>query len=307
MKTSLRIVSIGMAACCLTWPALAEVQRIAADGTSFRADIETLYQAGRPTGTAIRLTRQRAQGGKELSFVPGTDDAAIERDPAMEVDPSSGRPVLVWSRNDGPGFNLYISRYDGTWSAPRLLVRLDGDDIQPQVRVDPRYLHVSWRQEYLGLVTYWRASFLATTLEPAFGPERIPTDDLGPFAAEDPIVDAADASAQNRYFCGSVLTKAGDPGRAYLWGVRDEPVPINYRKGFVLPVEVRGVVNSDVGFIGGRFTYWLTTSDSKLYYATLTSGRWSDFRVVELNAQTSLAEARLLLTELNARLVGGGR
>jgi hypothetical protein len=38
-------------------------------------------------------------------------------------------------------------------------------------------VHISWRQEYLGLVTYWRASFLATTLAPAFGPERVPTDD----------------------------------------------------------------------------------------------------------------------------------
>jgi hypothetical protein len=283
-------------------PAYADQQRVVADGTVFRADIEA-----RSTGTAVRITRQKPAGGKDLSYVPGTDDTAVERDLALEVDPNTGRPALVWARSDGSGFNIYLSRYDGTWSTPRLLARLDGDDIQPQIRIDRRYVHISWRQEYLGLVTYWRASFLATTLAPAFGPERVPTDDAGPFSAEDDQSETLSLTSGSVYFCGNVFNKVGEAGRAFIWGVRDEPVPINYRQGFLLPMAVRSVVSSDVAYLGNQFTFWLTTPDSKLFYTTLTAGRWTEFRVIELTSQIPASEARWLITELNQRLASGGR
>jgi hypothetical protein len=287
-------------------PARAEVQRLACDGTVYRVEVDTWVQSGRPSGTVLRSTRQRPKGGKDLSYIPGTDDAAIDRDPALEIDPSSGKPVVVWARSDAGAFNLYVSRFDTSWSAPRLLVKMDGDDLEPQVRFDARYLHVSWRQDRAGQTTYWRSSFLSSTLEPAFGPERIPTEDAVSVSTDGGLADATEAPAGTQYFCATLFDRVGDPGRAYVWGVRDEPVPINYRQSFVLPPEVRSVTFAEAGHVGGRFTYWFTTND-RMYYTTLANGRWVDMRVVELTAQTSVAEARLQLAVLNQRLTAGGR
>ena len=114
-----------------TAPSPAEVQKLASDGSVYRVDLVPWVQAGKPNGTVLRMTRQKPNGGKETFNIAGTDDAVVERDPSLEIDPSSGRPLVVWARNDGPGFNLYVSRYDGTWSTPQLLARLDGDDLEP--------------------------------------------------------------------------------------------------------------------------------------------------------------------------------
>jgi hypothetical protein len=285
----------------------AEIQRLASDGTVYRVEVQTFAQSGRPTGTVLRATRQRPKGGKETANIPGTDDPIVERDPALEIDPSSGRPLVVWARNDGPGFNLYASRYDGSWSTPRLIARLDGDDVEPQIRFDARYLHVSWRQDYLGQTTYWRSSFLATTLEPAFGPERIPTDDAMPPFVDGETASVADAPASDQFFCATIASRVpGDPLRACIWGVRDEPVPINYRQLLPLPATVHAVSYSEARYLAGRFTYWAVTPDNKLHYTTLFNGQWAEMRVIELSPQTSAADARLLLIDLNHRLLNGG-
>jgi hypothetical protein len=290
-----------------TTPARAEVQRIAGDGSVYRVDVDSWGPSGKATGTVLRTTRQRPKGGKDQSIIPGTDDAVIDRDAVLEIDPTTGKPVIVWARGDAAGFSLYISRLDASWSAPRLLVRMDGDDLEPQIRFDGRYLHVSWRRELGGQSTYWRSSFLSSTLDLEFGPERIPTEDVVSIPIEGGPSRGSDPSSDQQYFCATVWDPApGGPNRAYIWGVRDEPVPINYRESLLLPSDVRTVNSSDAGFVGGRFTYWFTSAN-KLYYTTFANGLWADMRVVELNGQLTAGDARQQLTVLNQRLTAGSR
>ena len=96
-----------------------------------------------------------------------------------------------------------------------------------------------------------------------------------------------------------------DPGRAYIWGVRDEPVPVGYQRTFLLPAEIRVIVSQNAGFVGGRLTLWITTND-RLYYTTLSNGRWADMRIIEISPQTSASDARLLIEEINRRLSAAG-
>lgn len=303
--------ALALAACLLmpwgTSPARAEVQRIASDGSVYRVDVDPWSQGGKSTGTVLRVTRQKAKGGKDQSIIPGTDDVVVDRDPALEIDPSSGKPIIVWARNDATGFSLYVSRFDTSWSTPQLLVRQDGDDLEPEIRFAARYLHVSWRQDAAGQSTYWRSSFLASTLEPMFGPERVPTDDAVSIPPEGGPSSANDPSPGLQYFCTTVGDRApGDPFRAYIWGVRDEPVPINYRESLLLQPEVHTVNSSDVGYLGGRFTFWFTTS-SRLYYTTFADGRWADMRLIELTGQLTAGDAIEQLVVLNERIAAGGR
>jgi hypothetical protein len=303
--------ALALAACLLAplgaAPARAEVQRIAADGSVYRVDVDPWNQGGKATGTVLRATRQKAKGGKDQTNIPGTDDAAIDRDPALEIDPSTGKPIVVWARSDATGFNLYVSRYDTAWSTPQLLVRQDGDDLEPEIRFGSRYLHVSWHQDIAGQTTYWRSSFLASTLEPVFGPERIPIEDAVSVPPEGGPSSGNDPSQGNQYFCTTVYDRApGGPDRAYVWGVRDEPVPFNYRESFLLPPEVHTVSSSEAGYLGGRFTMWLTTAN-KLYYTTFADGRWADMRLIELTGQLTAADALGQLAVLNERMTAGGR
>lgn len=304
-----RLLRFGWLACVglalAATAARAEITRMTADGTVYRIDVDPWALSGRVVGTALKSTRQFPKGGKEVTYIPGTDDAATDRDPAVEVDPSTGTVVVVWARNEGTGFNLYVTRYDGAWSAPRLLVRMDGDELEPQIRFDTKYLHVSWHQDFAGQTTWWRSSFRSGTLEQVFGPERIPTDDAVSVSPDGgPAYGTMDAPCNDVYFNATVFGRLGDPGRAYVWGVRDEPVPFNFRQSLLLPAEVRSVVAADAGFIYGRFTYWFTTTD-RLYYTTLVNGQWSDMRLVELGVATS-SDARLMLRDLFKRLAGGG-
>jgi hypothetical protein len=305
------VLSVAFAAAALavgSGPARADIQRIGSDGTVYRVDVETRFVAGRPSGTQLRFTLQRPLGGKDLSIIPGTDDSAVDRDPALEIDPTTGTPYVVWSRGDSAGFNLYVSRYTGSWSTPRPLVKADGDDIQPQLRFDDRYMHVSWRQDFYGQSAWWRTSFVPGTYEISFGPERIPMDAAFAGPGDGGGTDPDAPPIEDQYFTACVFNVGdGGGGNAWIWGVRDEPVPITYRQAFSLPIEVKGVTLQEASFLSGRFTFWFTTVD-RLYYTTFADGiGWAPFRVVEIGSQTSASDARLLLTELNKRISSGGR
>jgi hypothetical protein len=291
------------AACLAAAPARADVQKVTADGSVHRVDVD-VYTSAKGTGTGIRYTRQKPAGGRETSWVPGTDDVAIDQDAVLDVEPSSGRPVLVWSRNEGTGFDLYIARLEnGAWTAPRLLMHGAGDDTLPQMRYDDRYLHVAWRQlDPSGSVSLYRSSFDPTSWAPIYGPERIPIDDVAPVPPSgSSTTGPAVPSMSFTYFCGAVPgALPGDPGRMVAWGVRDEPLPIGYHQIFSLPQDVTTVTSAEAGYIGGRFTLWFV-SGAKAYYTVLTSTGWSSLRLIELNAQTSAADARAQIHSLNKR------
>jgi len=294
------VLGVGTAAFA---PARADVQRITSDGYVHRVDVD-IYVSPNGTGTGIRYTRQKPLGGRDTSWVTGTDDVAIDRDPSLDVEPS-GKPVVVWARNEGSGFDLYIARLDnGAWTAPSLLVHTGGDDTLPQIRYDDRYLHVAWRQQDAsGAVAFYRSAFDPATWAPTYGPERIPTDDLPPIPPSGGTSSPGPASPSTclTYFSGVVPgVLPGDPGRTVVWGVRDEPLPISYHQVFTLPPDATNVTQAEAAFIGGRFTLWFV-SGSKAYYTVLTSTGWSSLRVDEINAQTTPADVRAQIHELNRR------
>jgi hypothetical protein len=291
------------AAALAAGPARADVQKITSDGVVHRVDVDA-YVSAKGSGTGIRYTRQKPTGGRETSWVPGTDDLAADRDPVLEIEPSTGRPVLVWSRNDGAGFDLFIARLEnGAWTAPRLLVHSAVDDLLPQLRYDDRYLQLAWRQQDpSGAVSFYRSSLDPSSWATSYGPERVPVDDIAPLpAGGSPTTSSAGPSMSATYFSGTLPALVpGDPTRSIVWGVRDEPLPISYHQVLLLPAEITSVSSIEAGFIGGRFTIWLV-SGSKVYYTVLTATAWSGMRVIELNAQTTPADARWQIHDLNRR------
>ncbi|HJQ99973.1 MAG TPA: hypothetical protein VJ826_16800 [Candidatus Polarisedimenticolaceae bacterium] len=286
----------------LAAPAAADTKKLTADGTLHT--IEVVTTSGRTPTVFLRHTRRPATGGPVAVTVPGTEDAVIDREPAIEIDPVSGQLVLVWSRFDGTDYNVFVSRYNGTsWSAPKPVVRAAGDDVEPQVLISDHYVHVGWRQVLAGQSNFYRESLLSTSLDPAYGPERLVTSDLWPVPAEGAMTAGVSdpPTTTERIFSGVLYpSNTTDPGRFHLWGVRDEPVPIGYREIVNLPPQARGASSTGCGVLGGRFTIWYVAG-SRFYYATRCSGVWSPTRSVDLTAGVSASDARLIVADANAR------
>ena len=97
-------------------------QKVASEGTVHSIEVEgwaTQFPVG---GTVLRYDKQLPTGMRETSIIPGTDDPAVDLHPALDIDPATGTPVVVWTRNEGDGFDLFVSRHDGDeWSPPRRL------------------------------------------------------------------------------------------------------------------------------------------------------------------------------------------
>jgi hypothetical protein len=300
-----RIALALVAATALAVPAQAETRKLAADGTLHTIDVQTV--GGKNSGTALKHTRRGVAGAPVSITIPGTEDAVIDREPALEIDPVSGQLLLVWSRYDGTNYNVFFSRFNGTsWAAAKAVVKTDGDDVEPQVLISNHYVHVGWRQSVPGqLGAFYRASLLSTTLELAYGPERIVTDDLWsvpPEGANTPGV--SDPSPSDRIFAGVIYpSNTAEPGRCHIWGVRDEPVPIGYREIVTLPPTARGAGSVAAAWLGGRFTISYVCG-SKFYYATRSNGVWSPTRSVDLTAPVTAADARWSVADMNARTEG---
>jgi hypothetical protein len=283
-------------------PAWGDTQRIAVNGEVHRVDALP-YPAAGAAATALRDTVQNAKGLSVTAWVPGTDDAAIDRDPAIELDPATGYPVLVWSRNESGGFDLFFSRAGaGGWGQPRLLVHGSGDVLEPEIHFGTGVMHVGWKQaDPSGRLSLWRVSVNAATLALIYGPEQVSLDDASPV---NPIGGPApSSSAPTRgaiYFHGTIPGVSGNPGRTYVWGVRDEPVPISFRQSFILPCDGSAVSLQGASFLGGRFTYWFVDGSSgKLFYTVWNGAAWSDMRVVLLSGTTTASDARIMLAERN--------
>jgi len=289
-------------AALLAAPAAADTKKLAADGTLHT--IEVVTTSGRSATVSLRHTRRPATGAPVAVTIPGTEDAVIDREPAIEIDPVSGQLLLVWSRLDGTDYNVFVSRYDGSsWSAPKPVVRAAGDDVEPQILISDHYVHVGWRQVLAGQSNFYRESLYSPTLDPAYGPERLVTSDLWPVPAEGAITaGVSDPPTSSEKIFSGVLYPANttDPGRFHLWGVRDEPVPIGYREIVTLPPQARGASSVGCGILGGRFTIWYVAG-ARFYYATRLSGAWSPTRGIDLTGGVSASDARLIVADTNAR------
>ena len=299
IRASAALFAVGLAGAL---PASADTARIATDGTVHRIDVVPFGAAGE-SGTALRYTRQKPGGGDTQSYVSGTDDLAIDRDPAIEINPATGLPVLVWSRDVGGQYAVVFSRFDGSvWSAPRLIAQSAGDAFEPQIKFGTNAMHLAWRQVApSGANSLLRWSFDPTTLTTLYGPEPVPLDDP---TALPPSGGTATAPAPCRadvYFA-ALLPGAtpGGSGHAYVWGVRDEPVPITFHQAFLLPPGVDPLGPAGIGWLGGRFTLRFDSeSQSRVYYTVRSDSGWSEMRTVETDASVSVGDAHLLIQDRN--------
>ena len=302
MRSHLKFACGLFAAAILAVPAAADTRKLAADGTVHTVEVVTT--GGKSPIVSLKHTRRPVAGAVVSVTVPGTEDAAVDREPAIEIDPVSGQLFLVWSRFDGTNYNVFFSRFNGTsWLPPQAVARLDGDDVEPQVLISDHYLHVGWRQVVAGQSAFYRASLLSTTLGLAYGPEKLVTSDLWPVPTDGAVTAGVSdpPTTTEKIFAGAIYpSNTTDPGQFHLWGVRDEPVPIGYREIVNMPPTARGATSLGAGVMGGRFTIWYVVG-SKLYYATRASGTWSPTRSIDLTAGVSASDARLIVTDRNAR------
>lgn len=282
-------------------PARADVQKIAPDGTVHRVDVEVFNTGQTGSGTRLRHTRQSPGGMTESTIVAGTDDPAVDREPSLDIDPVTGRPILVWSRNEGAGFDVVLSRYEGQGWAPFVRVTSGGgDESSPQVGSGNHLIHVLYRQGMSAQTSFYRSSFDRTSLAPVFGPELLPVDGM-PFVppeGESTPSSAPPPAADHVFFSAAVPgARPGDPGRILVWGVRDDPAPIVYRQGFLLPSDARSLEQHRAGWVSCRFALWYATAD-RFYYTSRVGGLWHEVRIVALSSTTTVADARLQLEEM---------
>lgn len=290
------------AGCAAVLPVRADTVRIAEGGTVYRVDVVP-YATADGSGTALRYTRQDPDGTEAQSYIPGTDDIAVDRDPAIEIDPTTGLPVLVWSRDTGSEYDLFFSQFDGAaWSTGHVIAPTHGDAFEPQIKFGTGVLHLAWRE-----VSPWghnalvRWSVDPVTMQTVYGPETVSLDDPSPIPPSGGTSGAPTPCRLDHFFVGHLPgTSPGDPGRMYVWGVRDEPVPITFHQSFLLPPDAGSIGTLGIGWLGGRFTLWFeSVSQSRVYYTVRSDSGWTAMRAVNLEDGVTVGDARILIHDVN--------
>jgi hypothetical protein len=71
-------------------------------------------------------------GAIRVGRVPRTGDRARDAFPSLALDPTTGKPVLLWSRSDGAALKIAYARFEqGSWKNIHALSFGRGDDILP--------------------------------------------------------------------------------------------------------------------------------------------------------------------------------
>ena len=77
-------------------------------------------------------------------------------------------------------------------------------------------------------------------------------------------------------------------------------MPVGYAQGFILPGDVTDVTNARATWLGERILLSFV-SGHQLLYTVYEDGGWSALQRINLDAQTSAAEARQQLVEMLER------
>jgi hypothetical protein len=276
---------------------------VASDGTVHRLQSE-MWPPGQGPGSAIRYTRQSPSGQLTSTLIPGTDDYWLDGEPTLALDPVSGNPVAVWTRFLVTGFDLFVSalQEDG-WTPPRPLLSPNPDRIRPRIKADGALLHVFWTHRDGSNHRVARASFRAGDLRLVLGPEPARVDCLQSTGGGDSAASWGDPPTGDTYFAAEVPGQVeGEPPVLGVWGVRDEPVPIDFRVAFSLPDGAREIRRVDAAMISGRLTVWFEWSGGLWYTFDDGAGRFEALRVIKREAGGYSADALVLLREMIDRL-----
>ena len=291
VRSLLSLAAVALAA----GPALAAAApQIDARGPLHR--VEAVW-SGKPAMPVLRHSLVRPDGTTASSVVPGTDDLFMDTDPALAVDPTRGTLVLAWSRDTGGGYAVYVSRYGGSsWSTPvQVLDEPFGEEIDPQIQITPSLVHVV---AHSGLA-YKRICLDPVSLQPVFGPEPLWNGGI----AITPGVDPATATPTDGhvFFTSNVIPPTEtDPGRVVIWGVRDEPVPIDYLEALALPADTLDAAPTAATPIEGSLTVTVD-SGTHVWYTVFQNGAWSASASVVLDGDTTLNDVRSMLADMIRR------
>lgn len=269
-------------------------QQIDSQGNLHR--VEEVW-AGKPAVPILRHTMVRPDGTTSVVVIPGTDDAAVDTDPAVAVDPVRGTVLLAWSRDTGDGFAVYVSRFSASaWSGPHLaLDNSSGDELDPQIQITPSLVHVVAHHG----ADYTRIVLDPERLEAVFGPEPLSTV----MPAITPGVDAPTSTpiASLAYFSSAVIRPStSEPGQIVIWGVRDEPVPIDYREAMRVPIDLLNGSTAIVTPIEGSLTATVV-SPNYAWYTVFLGGDWRAFGSLRLDGNTTLSDVRGFLADMIRR------
>lgn len=278
---------------------------IGADGTVHRLSVES-WPPDQGPGTAIRYTRQSAAGNVTSMLIKGTDDYPFDREPSLTLSPLTGNPVAVWARFSGVGFDLFASVFENDeWTPPRTILPPNPGRVRPRIKADDALLHVFWTHVDGNASRVARGSFRPDDLGLVLGPEPARVD-CAPYAAGDGA-EAAGAVGEppigDTYFAVEVPGRVqGEPPVLGVWGVRDEPVPIDFRVAFTLPEGARELRSADAAVISGRLAVWFEWSGGLWYSFDDGAGQFTPLRVIKREAGGYPSEALALLRELIDRL-----
>lgn len=284
---------------------------VGADGDRIGQDgvVHSAWNAlGSSGGMAIEYVRQLPSGEIRTEFVDGTDDYPSDRDPMLELS-EDGEPIVAWIRNEGEGPQLYGSRRTAVgWTQPTPWFPGPKEKHVPDMTVSGDWVNVTWREASPNGALFYRGVIDPLTLEPVFGPEAMPKgEDVPPVLPEGesmPGTTPEPPGGGTSYFAALLPPMVpGDPSTVIVWGIQDEPIPIDYCQRFTVPDGVRNARQVRASAIAGRLTVTFV-DDDYLYYTMRRDGRWTDLRVVELDEQTDAADARLALIEMIQRDTG---
>lgn len=273
----------------------AAVQQIAPDAAVHRVEAVTVGKL--PPMSALRHTVLRPDGTSATVLLPGTGDEALDAEPALAIDPVTGDVLVAWSRNEGQGFDIWVSRYHGgAWSPPLRVLDAGTDEVRPQIHVTASLVHLASRSGD----TYLRVSLDRATLQPAFGPEPLPV--TGPTRVPGDGGSAVEPPPDQVFFASDVLPPTDtDPGRIVIWGVRDEPVPIDYVQVLHVPLEIEPSNTSLVSRIEGSLTVTVPTT-SRIWYTLCLQQSWHSFGAVERDEEMTVSDVTLMLADMIRRL-----
>jgi hypothetical protein len=253
--------------------------------------------------TLLRHIVEEPDGFVHAYVVTGTDDSSEEREPDIRIDPVSGVPLMAWLRLDATSTAVLVSRFDGAaWSSP--VVVATGVDVKDslQLHVGNRLAHVAWSQGPTDPPAAWLASVDRTTLATVFGPAALTTDEPSPVPPEGaPAGEASLPPSGDSFFTlGAPPRFPEEAPRIIVYGARDEPVPVNFLQGFLLPEDVVHIDTSGAEIIANRMVVWYV-SGGRFYYAFRDPTDWSSTRAMRLYP-LEVTEARALVREMLSRL-----
>jgi len=272
---------------------------VASDGTVH--SVSAGFELAVGNASPILHVEQSPSGDRVTRILPGTENG-VSFHPAIEIDPVTDLPLAVWTRVEHGDAEIYLARFDGTeWTDPIAVAPGRGDDVAPELRIGQSLVHVLWRRETSGGdVMLLRASLDRATLAPVLGPEHLSTKGV-PLVSPDGSADAPAEipGPEDSFVVEEVLDgDAETPHVLIVYGIRDEPMPVGYRQGFILPPEMDDVNDPAAAWIGSRFVLSFVVGN-QLLYAILKDGQWSNLRRINLDGM-SAAEAR---GELEAMLL----